>query len=125
MTVAIRANQTHPTLLHSVWSETEMKDDMNAVDHRIMAVLEKKKTDGQAWSRRVAVKAEAEASKSSDPIMSVREYLTMPKTQAEVFLNLWVERQQDAQRASMQAQGLRLKATLAVADGSEMNHPTE
>ena len=108
MTVAIRANQTHPTLLHSVWSETE-----------------KKKTDGKAWVLRVAVKAEAEASKSSDPIMSVREYLTMPKTQAEVFLNLWVERQQDAQRASMQSQGLRLKATLAVADGSEMNHPTE
>jgi hypothetical protein len=51
--------------------------------------------------------------------MTVREYLTLPKSQAEVFLNLWVQRQENASMASAQAQGLRLKAMLAVADGSE------
>jgi hypothetical protein len=89
------------------------------LDKSIMALLEKKKADGQAWSRQAAKNAEVEASKSSDPIMTVREYLTLPKSQAEVFLNLWVQRQENASMASAQAQGLRLKAMLAVADGSE------
>lgn len=57
--------------------------------------------------------------------MTPREYLTLPKNQAEVFLKLWVERQPDQGRAASQAQGLRLKAALAVADGSEQNHPPE
>jgi len=57
--------------------------------------------------------------------MTVREYLTLPKNQAEVFLKLWVERQPDQSRAASQAQGLRLKAALAVADGTEQNHPPE
>ena len=61
----------------------------------------------------------------SDPIMTPREYLTLPKNQAEVFLKLWVERQPDQSRAASQAQGLRLKAALAVADGTEQNHPPE
>jgi hypothetical protein len=87
--------------------------------------LDKKKADGQAWSRKAAKNAEVEASKSSDPIMSVREYLTLPKSQAEVFLQLWTRRQEDAGRASAQARGLRMKAMLAVADGSHQSHPTE
>lgn len=57
--------------------------------------------------------------------MTPREYLTLPKNQAEVFLKLWVERQPNTSRAAAQAQGLRLKAALAVADGSEQNHPPE
>ena len=56
--------------------------------------------------------------------MSVHEYLTLPKTQAETFLSLWVGRQTDPSAAA-KAQGLRLKAALAVADGSEQNHPAE
>jgi hypothetical protein len=89
------------------------------LDKSIMALLEKKKADGRAWSQQAAKNAEVEASKSSDPIMTVREYLTMPKSQAEVFLNLWVQRQTNVSMASAQAHGLRLKAMLAVADGSE------
>lgn len=61
----------------------------------------------------------------TDPIMTPREYLTLPKNQAEVFLKLWVGRQPDPARAASQAQGLRLKAALAVADGSERTHPPE
>ena len=57
--------------------------------------------------------------------MTPHEYLTLPRNQAEVFLKLWVERQADPARAASQAQGLRLKAALAVADGTEKNHPPE
>lgn len=57
--------------------------------------------------------------------MTVREYLTLPKNQAEVFLKLWVERQPNPSLALTQAQGLRLKAALAVADRTEQNHPPE
>ena len=74
---------------------------------------------------RSAAAARAEASKSTDPIMSVREYLTLPKSQSETFLSLWVQRQADTGRAATQAQGLRFKAALAVADKSEQNHPAE
>lgn len=74
---------------------------------------------------RSAAAARAEASKSTDPIMSVHEYLTLPKSQSETFLSLWVQRQADTRRAATQAQGLRFKAALAVADGSEQNHPAE
>jgi hypothetical protein len=74
---------------------------------------------------RSAAAARAEASKSTDPIMSVHEYLTLPKSQSETFLSLWVQRQADTGRAATQAQGLRFKAALAVADGSEQNHPAE
>ena len=62
---------------------------------------------------------------NSDPMMTVREYLTLPKNQAEVFLKLWAERQPNQSRAVSQAQGLRLRAALAVADGTEKNHPPE
>ena len=82
------------------------------------------KAAGRDWSRRSAAAAMVEASKSTDPIMSVHEYLTLPKTQAETFLSLWVGRQTDPSAAA-KAQGLRLKAALAVADGSEQNHPAE
>ena len=74
---------------------------------------------------RSAAAARAEASKSTDPIMSVHEYLTLPKSQSETFLSLWVQRQADTGRAATQAQGLRFKAALAVADKSEQNHPAE
>ena len=74
---------------------------------------------------RSAAAARAEASKSTDPIMSVREYLTLPKSQSETFLSLWVQRQADTGHAATQAQGLRFKAALAVADKSEQNHPAE
>ena len=74
---------------------------------------------------RSAAAARAEASKSTDPIMSVHEYLTLPKSQSETFLSLWVQRQADTGHAATQAQGLRFKAALAVADGSEQNHPAE
>lgn len=79
---------------------------------------------GRDWSRRSAAAAAVEASKSTDPIMSVHEYLTLPKTQAETFLSLWVGRQTDPSAAA-KAQGLRMKAALAVADGSEKTHPAE
>ena len=62
---------------------------------------------------------------NSDPIMTPREYLTLPKNQAEVFLKLWVDRQPNTSRAAAQAQGLRLKAALCVADGTEQNHPPD
>jgi hypothetical protein len=62
---------------------------------------------------------------NTDPIMTPHEYLTLPRNQAEVFLKLWVERQADPARAASQAQCLRLKAALAVADGTEQNHPPE
>jgi hypothetical protein len=62
---------------------------------------------------------------NTDPMMTVREYLTLPKNQAEVFLKLWAERQPNQSRAVSQAQGLRLRAALAVADGTEQNHPPE
>ena len=58
-------------------------------------------------------------------MMTVREYLTLPKNQAEVFLKLWAERQPNQSRAVSQAQGLRLRAALAVADGTEQNHPPD
>lgn len=89
------------------------------LDKSIMALLEKKKAYGQAWSRRFDAAVAAAASESSDPIMTVREYLTMREPIAEIFLNEWVKRQTNASMASAQAQGLRLKAMLAVADGSE------
>ena len=73
---------------------------------------------------RSAAAAAAEASKSTDPIMTVREYLTLPKSQSETFLSLWVQRQTDPSAAA-KAQGLRFKAALAVADKSEQNHPAE
>jgi hypothetical protein len=79
---------------------------------------------GRDWSRRSAAAAVVEASKSTDPIMSVHEYLTLPKSQAETFLSLWVGRQTDPSAAA-KAQGLRMKAALAVADGSEKTHPAE
>lgn len=62
---------------------------------------------------------------NTDPIMTPREFLTLPKNQADVFLNLWVERQPYPNSAAAQAQGLRLKAALAVASGTEQNHPLD
>ena len=57
--------------------------------------------------------------------MTPREFLTLPRDDANTFLNLWVNRQPNPSLAAAQAQGLRLKAALAVADGSEQNHPPE
>ena len=60
---------------------------------------------------------------NSDPIMTVREFLTMPRDDANTFLNLWANRQPNPSLAVAQAQGLRLKAALAVARGKEQDHP--
>lgn len=119
-----RSNACAKRMNKNIWYTWEEVAKPDALDERIAELVEKK-AKGQIWSQLAAKNAEVEASKSSDPIMSVREYLTMPKSQAEVFLQLWTQRQEDAGRASAQAQGLRLKAMLAVADGSQQNHPTE
>jgi hypothetical protein len=60
---------------------------------------------------------------NSDPIMTVREFLTLPRDDANTFLNLWANRQPNPSLAVAQAQGLRLKAALAVASGKEQDHP--
>jgi hypothetical protein len=60
---------------------------------------------------------------NSDPIMTVREFLTLPRDDANTFLNLWANRQPNPSVAVAQAQGLRLKAALAVASGKEQDHP--
>jgi hypothetical protein len=60
---------------------------------------------------------------NSDPIMTVREFLTLPRNDANTFLNLWANRQPNPSLAASQAQGLRLKAALAVASGKEQDHP--
>lgn len=61
---------------------------------------------------------------NSDPMMTVREYLALPKNQAEVLLKLWVERQPNQGRET-RAHALRTAARWAVADGTEQNHPPE
>jgi len=55
--------------------------------------------------------------------MTVREFLTLPRNDANTFLNLWANRQPNPSLALTQAQGLRLKAALAVASGKEQDHP--
>lgn len=55
--------------------------------------------------------------------MTPREFLTLPRDDANTFLNLWVNRQPNPSLAAAQAQGLRLKAALAVASGKEQDHP--
>lgn len=57
--------------------------------------------------------------------MTVREFLTLPRNDANTFLNLWANRQPNPSLALTRAQGLRLKAALAVADGTEQDHPPE
>lgn len=61
----------------------------------------------------------------TDPMMTVREFLTLPRNDANTFLNLWANRQPNPSLALTRAQGLRLKAALAVADGTEQDHPPE
>ena len=61
---------------------------------------------------------------NSDPMMTVREYLALPKNQAEVLLKMWVERQPNQGRET-RAHALRTAARWAVADGTEQNHPPE
>ena len=92
---------------------------------KVIAAEEAEEEEAARAERAAAAKKAAVASKSTDPIMSVHEYLTLPKSQSETFLSLWVQRQADTGRAATQAQGLRFKAALAVADGSEQNHPAE
>lgn len=55
--------------------------------------------------------------------MTVHEFLTLPRNDANTFLNLWANRQPNPSLAAAQAQGLRLKAALAVASKKEQDHP--
>ena len=81
------------------------------------------KTDSLVPMNKTVTGVNKMSNNNSDPIMTVREFLTLPRDDANTFLNLWANRQPNPSVAVAQAQGLRLKAALAVASGKEQDHP--